>query len=231
MAVWAAIDREWGSLCERSSGRDVPSSWRRALPSYAVPPSTRERCFLADVCELVGRRDDDVASALVRLAQAGDQLAGRVMIQAMLPKLWAMSRRDPWHDFGDYVAAAWIRVMTFHAAARHHALLVNLCLDCLKQLSRQGAHDRRFPLSAPVCDSPDSAGYINQMVMLAVDYGMVSPRCGDVLHSVYCDGLTGREAAERHDISSEMVRYYCSSAIKTLRARRTELLELLGPCD
>ena len=246
--VWAGLDRDWQSLCAEVQARPVPTAWLAELPAWALPPTTQAAHWLADLCDLVGRNDDVTTAALIRLAQAGDQVAGRVVVQAMLPRLWSLCRRDHRHNLTDYISVAWLRLMSFPARQRGRAMMVNLCLDCLKWLSREAA--RQQPevvlagLGEPGAELPlhqqippwgnnnnsvmATARYANELLQLVGRNKLVSAICLGVLRSVYLDGLSGKEAAVRHGISHDMVRYYCSSAIKILRARRQELIEALG---
>jgi len=236
--IWAMMDSDWQQACAHTAQRPTPPAWRDALPARAVPPAIREHLLLADLCELVGRRDDEVTVGLIRLCQCGEQLAGRVVVQAMLPSLWAISQRDPAHDFADYVGAAWIRVKTFPVDRRPHAVLTNLSLDCLKTLSRQSVRERQevstshlegdLAWCSTAWSTDETTKYVEELLTLAARHKLVSAICVGVLQSVYRDGLTGREAALRHSISHDMVRYYCSSAIRVLRNHRLELIEALG---
>ncbi|MCL2783223.1 MAG: hypothetical protein FWD80_04530 [Propionibacteriaceae bacterium] len=251
--ILAQMDRDWHGLCQRSAARAVPWSWIIALPAHAVSPAERGSLQLAHLCELVKLRDDTVTVGLLWLAQGGDLVAGRVVVQAMLPKLWAMARRDRRYDFADYITAAWVRLMTFPVTSRTSSVLVNLSLDCLKWLSRQAdRHKLEVPtlsLSQPGDETPvngrggdeppwssatgsaaATSKYVEEMLALASNTKLLSTTCIAVLRSVYCDGLSSREAAVRHDISYDMVRYYRSSAVRALRAKRGELIEALGPC-
>ena len=242
--VAASLGRDWDALRQANAGRPVPPAWRLCLPD--VPLSTDT--WLDDLRDLALTRDD-VAAALVRLAQTGDNLAGRVIVQAMAPRLARIARRDPNHDLAEYVGAAWLVMMGFPIDQRQGAVLVNLSLDALKRLSRDASRRRREYdtawLSDPSAPAPsptirqlwpndnrpdDVSAYIDALLELAARDGVGSAIAIDVLRSVYRDGLTGREAAARHGISAAMVRYYCSHTVRTLRAHRQLFLDVLGPC-
>jgi len=243
VSIWASMDRDWQILCDDWNRRPVPQSWLAALPSRALPPATRADNMLDDVCQLAGRRDDGLATALVLLAQSGDDTAGQVVLRAMLPRLWKISQRDPKHSLSEYISTAWVRLKTFPALTRRRAVMINLSLDCLKMLSRQDARLRRelasehltkpgancrASIQPPWGVANSTVAYVAQMLRLAVELELFSPRCAAVAHSVYCDGLSGREAALHHAISYDMVRYYCSTARKALRAKRHVLIERIG---
>lgn len=247
--IRAMMDVEWNQLCAQMAAQLVPQDWVDHLPIHALPAGLME---VDAICDLVWHRDDKVAAGLVRLSQGGDKLAGRVFIQAMLPKLWTISRRDINHGLSDYISVAWLRLMSFPVETRPNAVLVNISLDCLKVLSRQKAVSKPEVVSALLSQpngdalidgtatgvalwrndnsSVASEQYVRDILALADRDKLLSPTCVDVLRSVYCDGLSGREAAARHQISHDMVRYYCSSAVKVLRARRWQLIDELGDC-
>jgi len=245
VAVSTALNNDWAALCELHAGRDVPPTWQEHLPEWALPPVTRADCLLDDLCALVRDRDDATVCGLIRLTQMGDQLAGRIVIQALLPKLRAVSRRDPRHGVEDYVNVAWTRLMTYPLDVRARAVVVNIALDCLKLLTRQ---DGRRPetcvpwLTEPAAptpprvgtiwgdtDTPDSVrDYVDALLDLADRDGWASQKGTAVVRSVYIDGMSGHEAAARHAISHDMVRYHCSHTIRALRTHRQEALQMLG---
>ena len=244
-AVWTALTNDWATLCETHARRTLPPSWAEHLPEQALPPRTRADGLLDDLRALVVERDDDTACGLIRLTQMGDQLAGRVVIQALLPKLWSVSRRDPRHDMGDYVNVAWTRLMTYPVNVRTRAVVINVALDCLKMLTRQDDNRREtcVPwLTEPAAPVPARFGrmwgdagtseavreYIHALLDLADRDGWASPKATAVLRSVYIDGMSGHEAAARHAISHDMVRYHCSHTIRALRTHRQEALQMLG---
>lgn len=220
VALASGLDREWTQLGLR------PGCWQGSLALWAQLCTPLTWCQSLDhvlaVCEL-----DDVAGCfLVGRAQGGDQLAGRVVLQALLPRLRTQARLDPAHCLGDYVATAWERIMAHPVATRRRELLVNLALDCLKQLSRADRHRSRelpSPVLADLHVRQPAGRIAGDLIDTAVRQGWIPVASGEVLRSVYADGLSGREAAQRHGISEHMVRYRCSSAVRQLRGHRDEL--------
>ena len=108
-----------------------------------------------------GAREDQLLLALVRLAQGGQQLAGRVLLQAMLPKIATMVRRmrpssndDRWVEDRRQIAVAtfWEVLQNYPAQRRQSRVAANLALDTLHQLTR-GL--RRPPVDIPL--DPDDA--------------------------------------------------------------------------
>lgn len=172
---------------------------------------------------------DHIALALVRAAQLGEARAGRVVLQAMVSRLARLARRHGC-TVDELVSAAWVRVM-HHPLRRRRAVIVNLCLDSLKAVSRERSRRLRelsLPdlTDLPALDAaiPDTDLRAIDIVDLAERLRLVPPKSVSVLRSVYLDGLDSTSAAERHDTSPDMVRYRCSSAIKTLRSASSTLL-------
>ncbi|MCL1842003.1 MAG: hypothetical protein FWF75_09750 [Propionibacteriaceae bacterium] len=211
--VRTALDADWDDLC--ASG-PAPASWWCGV----LPPRPDGLGTWADLAA----HSDDLAAAALRAAQDGDRRAGRAVLHLLAPRLSALASRDPHHDLGDYVATAWLRIMTYPVATRPHALLVNLALDTLKELSRSYARLHRAvdqpPTDTVAEDEPDAAG----ILAIAASAGWLPRASEPVLRSVYCDGLSGREAARRHHTSPAMVRYRCCVGVKALRAHRSDLL-------
>lgn len=170
--------------------------------------------------------DDASCAELILAAQRGDAIAGLCVLVALLPRLVKLARRDKKHTIDDYLANAWVRIMTFPSARLRSRVLVNLALDCLKSLSRSWARQHRDlpvpflePTSPDPPEPPDTAAIIQEGVRLR----LVSQETAGVLTSVYLDGLSGRETAAKHKMSETAVRYRCSSGAKKLRSRAQEL--------
>ena len=56
----------------------------------------------------------------------------------------------------------------------------------------------------------------SNLIEIAGRLGLIDSPTRDVLLSVYSDGLSGREAAARHQTSPEMIRFRCSKAVRRL---------------
>ena len=82
--------------------------------------------------------------ALIRLTQAGHQLAGRVVLQLMLPKLGRMTNRtsgttseNAWSEDRRHIAVAefWDVVATYPVGRRTRRVAANLALETLHRLT------------------------------------------------------------------------------------------------
>ena len=190
-----------------------------ALSTIETPRQAAWCCTNSDAC----------CAELILAAQRGDAIAGLCLLVALWPRLVKLARRDKKHTIDDYLANAWVRIMTFPSSRMRSRLLANLALDCLKSLSRSWARQHRelpLPFFEPTSlhppESPDTAAIIQEGVRLR----LVSQETAGVLTSVYLDGLSGREAAAKHKMSETAVRYRCSYGTKKLRSRAQELLRV-----
>lgn len=216
----------------------VAAHWDQWWSSVALSPAPEvatwaaihpllTRCRTADDI-LPHVADDSVAVFLLRAAQAGSQLAGGIVVQAMIPRLIRLAARDRRATFDDYLGEAWLVVAKF-PTARANAVLTNLALDTLKQVSRQRARTLREVPTDAVPDSPatsnDAMPSSAELIDLAVRRGLVRPANVAPLRAVYQRGLSGAEAAKELGMSHDMLRYRCSQAIKSMRAASQELVD------
>jgi hypothetical protein len=229
------MNAEWNLLAP--DGRGSVRRWAERHQSL-----TPCRC-LGDVLLAIHREPDAALSALLTEVLKNDQLAGRVIVQSMFGKLVRMAQVDEEHEVGDYISAFWCVLKTYPLAARPRRIAANLALDTLKQVR----HERRsgrchavlpWPPGAQLDEayeevrrrnSLDHQREIGEMTVQNVldsagRLGVLSVESRDLLSSVYVDGMTGREAASLHQISSGSVRVRCSRAVGELRRHIPQLL-------
>jgi hypothetical protein len=226
-AVLRRMDEEWIGLQRDGPAGAACRRWAAGQPALAGCAGP------ADVLERVAAAPDAVLGHLLGQAAAGDGLAGRVVLQAMLPKVVRMAAVDRAAEVDDYLTAMWCEIAAYPLARRPASIAANLALDTLKAVRRE-----RRP-GADVVTPP-------HLVLLAADRGpgrvvgsssgvdrsagpdvahvlaearrhrLVDPATGDLLRSVYAEGLSGASAARRHGLSPAAVRLRCSRAVKVL---------------
>lgn len=246
------LSQDWSRLCALSSMRHTLRRWAAV-----------NRCFegISSLGDLVDRIDagdeqeaDRLLLALVRLAQAGHQLAARVVLQAMLPKLARMSRttrpssndnrrrNDRAHIA---VATFWEVIYAYPVGRRRTRVAANLALDTLHRLTTDL---RRPPADIPM-DPEETAGRLAtvpeesaahstgtpspdadllEVIAWALDVEAISPDEATVLVRVYLPsaGDSGRAAlAERMGISQAALRQ------RTSRARRRLIAAVRNAAD
>jgi DNA-directed RNA polymerase specialized sigma24 family protein len=229
------LNAEWNLLTLDSRGSVV----RWAERHQALTPC---RC-LGDVLLAIRREPDAALSALLTEVLNNDQLAGRVVVQSMLGKLVRMAQLDEEHEVGDYISAFWCVLKAYPLAARPRKIAANLVLDTLKQVRRERCSSSchgvvPWPPGAQLDEAYeqvkrrdsldhqwDIAGVTAPDVLDAARrLGAVSVEYGRLLSSVYIEGMSGTEAASRHQITAGSVRVRCSRAVEQLRRHLPQLL-------
>lgn len=227
-----SLEVEWRLLVERT-GAQV-AGWADRHPGLAG-------CrHLDDVLVAVRDRGDVALAGLLAEQSSGDDLAGRAVVHTMLPAMIAMARRDHEFGVGDYVAWLWIRVRTYPLERRPHRIAANLKLDTLKWVVGERASELTVdgpggPLSELVdrqasrdsLDHNADVGRVSATAMIAAarTTGVIDGPTGEVLAAVYAEGLSGREAAQRHGTSVDMVRWRCSRGVRRMAARAAQLAD------
>lgn len=208
-----ALNDEWLDL----QFTPVPASWRPLLPDEAGT--------LGDVFARVPADPDAVLLGLLATQQAGDRLAGRVVVQAMVPKLVRMAVRDDSATFDDYLAALWLRVATYPVRRRPRRVAANLALDALKSVKASQPPALRALPTVPV---PDPLGDATTVLDAGVRLGVIDGLTRRTLEAVYVDGRTSHAAGEVLGMSAETVRWRCSKGVRALRAVAGELLDAVA---
>jgi len=139
----ARLNLEWADLAGSPGSAAAAERWGRSCPALAgaaSPEDMRARIAGPDVAAR-----DAVLLALLELAQAGDVLAGRTVLQAMLGKAVRVAasaaRRaefggDQQEALSCTVAALWQAVQTYPVARRPSRVAANLALDTLGLVQR-----------------------------------------------------------------------------------------------
>ncbi|MFW6600069.1 RNA polymerase sigma factor [Propionibacteriaceae bacterium Y2011] len=225
----AKLDAEWQAL--EGDAAAVVERWGRRHPVVAGCRS------LSDVLGVIRLRPDAALGALLTLDREGCRLAGRVVVQTMLPKMVAMARRDPDHDVADYVAWLWLRIRSYPLARRPRRIAANLALDTLKAATAE-----RCRVEEPLRQIGDLCSYVrlraemdhnaelagltaDRVIRAAAALGLIDEPTGAVLRSVYAEGLSGKEAAARHHTSVDTIRWRCSTTVRRLAAHRAALVD------
>lgn len=210
-----ALNREWSSICHEH--KHPPVDWRlvcgRPLAGKGLDP----------VLCAVRADPDPTLLGLITLHHAGDMLAGRVVIQAMLGKLVLMAVRDPEASLPDYLAAMWERIAVYPLQRRRRSIAANLALDCLK-LVKSNQRQQRVELPGfwadgqPQPTASDGLDDADMVLAEGVRLGAISELTRETMRCVYVDGRTGADAAAILGASPAAVRQRCSQGVRALRA-------------
>ena len=140
--LYRGLCAEWVALGLSPSSATVVARWGRAHRVLAPCASLGEIVDAIDAAD--PERTDALLGALIATFQAGAQLAGRVVLQAMLPKLTRMavatsttSSDDMWaEDRRHIIIAEFWAVLTCYPLARRRAGVAgNLAMDTLHRVT------------------------------------------------------------------------------------------------
>jgi len=145
------LNREWALLCDSAAGRRAVRDWasqsqdRAALSGLLDVDGLHATVQLLQSAEVTASGRDGVLVGLLERAQDGDRLAGRVVLQTMLPAAVRIaqaitSRPDVLGDqdeaFALVLAALWQVIATYPVASRREKVPANLYLDTLALVRR-----------------------------------------------------------------------------------------------
>lgn len=231
-ALLQQLNTEWSSL-----GCSPVTHWHSEIPELVS-------CIDADdVLSLIPSFSDVILAGLVRLAQAGDELAHRTVLQAMLPKLVLMSvrgiARSQEAPFDDLVASMCARIQ-LHPLHRESSTAGNLALDTLKDAQRlwrstpdaevclmtedleHFAHQTRGPES-----TTDAREELAQVLTVSHQQGWINDSMQSLLWSVYGAGRPSEEVAHDLGCKPATVRSRCRNGAASLKSHRSGLRELI----
>lgn len=198
--VVRSLNHEWAELARAP----VPHSWAWSAE------------VLGDALAAISDDPDARLGELLRRCAGGDQLAGRVVLQAMLGKLVRLAAEDVWHGVDEYVAECWLGVATYPLARRPRRIAANLAMDTRRRVR---AGDDRRPAVAPATSGDGivaTALDVPGVVRAATSLGLIDRAAGACLYAVYGLGLRSHEAARELRISADLVRWRNARSIRRL---------------
>lgn len=238
----AELAAEWERQCETLEERGAQPGTQSVEPGgQAGTPGARWETMGAapqDVRALPERLrvDDGLAVRFLEAAHTGGptaSLAAHALMQAVMPMLICTAARDPRADIDEYVAEAWIRIMTF-PTARARKVCTNIALDCLHVLAasrRRVARERAGQVpEQPVDPWVQHSGpgeQAREVIDAATRMGIVNGSCRPVLLSVYADGLGHDRTARRYMMTPVAVRARCSRATRAMQRHADALVDYL----
>lgn len=240
-----ALNREWAHLVDTE---------QKMVREWADRHASLRACRdLDEVLFCIRRNPDDCLTAL--LAENHDpvweninpapgtvsgELAGRVVLQTMLEEMITMAGRDPTATLDDYVAQLWTVMTSYRVDRRPRLIATNLALETLKAVCRErqdahihlteehvlrGLRDSRSRVERVDHQAAMTGLTAARVITAAARLGFVDELTRAVLSSIYDDGLSGREAGVRHQLSTDGVRWRCSKAVRRLARHAAELAD------
>ena len=231
-----ALDREWCELV-----RDEDEAVARWGDRHGVLAPYRS---LDDVLSGTRLNSDAVLAALLTEFSAGDKLAGRIVLQALIGRMVRMAQRDPRASVDDYLTRLWCVIGSYPLKRRPVRIAANLSMDTLKAILREHRWLERgdvtlWPSSESLEELLEPTGLdgspydlsppVDVEVQQVLETGSMLRLIGDsdaaLLRSVYADGLNSTQAARQFHTSAGMVRVRCSKVVRQLAAHAAELAD------
>lgn len=229
--LFCSLDRDWQLLASGGDARRRLVDWSRDEPALCGPGD------LAKLVAKLHRRDhhaeaDAVLLALARIARH-DQMAGRTVLQAIVPGLRTIVRRR--HGFADaddlaatVVAVAWERICRYPIERRPHRVAANLLYDIRQVLDRSRtawqdpAHDRLEAMESSVVtvNEPPSSRLLGEVLADGVDGGLVAQRDADIIWFTRALDVPTRQLATALGMDERNVRQRRARAERRLRDAR-----------
>ena len=226
-ALICDLNAEWAQLAERQV--ELAREWAARYPVLAGCRN------LPDVLAEIRPDPDAVFAVLLTEAAAGQAIAARTVLQAMLGKVVRLAQAHPDVGVDEFVSALWCRIRTYPLSRRPTRIAANLALDTRKDaLATICGHGRESSigsLSEPAweqllrrraqreaLDHIEEEGIVEarRVIQAARAIGLIDAATTSVLQTVYLDGATSQNAAVSLETTPAMVRYRCSQALRHL---------------
>lgn len=241
--IFGQLIDEWARLCQLPSTARQLARWGTTEHALAGFASLQE--LVTGIDEGTREEDDSWLGALIRLAQTGQTMAGRTVLQAMLPKLtrFAHSTRptsestEPEDHRHVIVATFWTVLAGYPIHRRPSRVAAGLALDTLHALTADTrAAAVEFPVPADALDQVaggqaegpgPEAGELSshadllEVIAWGIDSGVLSGEDAAVLTRVYLPEekrATSSTVAAELGLSASALRQRCSRARRRLIA-------------
>jgi hypothetical protein len=141
------LDAEWTHLRTSRRALRTARNWASCYPDHPLADLVAELTDLDQIRKATQRRDGDerlddtILLALVELAHK-DELAGRIVLQHLLPALISNARRyrsytDRADPITQIVPAAWLAIRAYDVDRRRHHVAASLISDSVFQAFRR----------------------------------------------------------------------------------------------
>lgn len=220
------LDRDWRRELESPVLRCRFAAWRDA--EQALSPFRDPGALLHFLRGPGAAADKDAALRALLMRAQSEPLAGRVVLEAMLPGLKKLAgrllidARDREELWSVLLACAWERICAYPVARRPRRIAANLLLDCLRGTLAALAQVRRDPV-ALACKLPrelvavPAEDGVDDLLDGAVAAGAVSRDEAELILATRTDDVSLRAFAETEGTSFAMVRQRRSRAERRLR--------------
>lgn len=232
---------EWIELNNSDAARSTLARWGTQEPLLAGFSHPHE---IVDAIDASNPGDQDALFlALLRLTQAGQPLAGRILLQLMLPKLGRISLRmvpcdadTAWDEDRKQLVVAeyWDIISTYPVDRRTQSVPANLALETLHRCTMHRPwrdkeiptghdsthHDETLPQPPHDVAYDDNEDHprLADVLQWATRKNVITSDEGALLLAIYTDEETPQAAAERLNVTAAVIRKRCSRARQRLQA-------------
>jgi DNA-binding CsgD family transcriptional regulator len=225
------LQREWGHLARSPEALAAANGW--AL--HVVPFRSLDDLLIATGLGMRGRagdHDDELVGQLIVLARH-NVLAGRIVLQRLLPGLAAIARRRTMGSHttvllettDELLAAAWAVIRSYRVE-RYPAFVVPSMLREIERRTFRPERRRRFEMvavgdevferTAAPEQHPTAAQEVADLLADAARSGL-DPADIELVRRLAA-GATSAELAVEHDVTDRTIRNHRAAAIHRLRA-------------
>lgn len=230
------LDTEWAHL--RTSRRALRSAraWAHAYPDHPLADVVSDLDDLDQIrratqrTHVPERPDDAILLALVELSR-NDELAGRIVLQHLLPPLIVHARRyrsfrDRTDPIAQIIPAAWLAIRNYDVERRRHHVASSLISDAVFQAFRRPLRVRARTehvmgpgafAATPCLDGPVTALDEFVTVLREAQGAGVSAADLDLLRHLVRVGSPGI-VAEQRNVTARTIRNHRDRAIEHVRS-------------
>jgi len=187
--------------------------WNRA--EWLTPAPT-----LDDVLTSIRFNPDRILTDLIMACATGYRDAGRVIVQALLPKLVLMSRTYPYPGVEHLASALWIRISTYRLDRRPASVAANLILDAKKDV----LNENRAIADLPSMTTGEDDVTADQVLEAARTLKIASDESLSIVEKVYVEELPRPQVAHLLNMTDDALRQRCSDTVRRLRDHRDLLI-------
>lgn len=229
-----ALEDEWARLLQHPATRRALTDWEREYPILdGIADPT------AAPLEQLRAGGDTMLHPLLRIAQTDRddaQLAGRVILQVMLPAICGLMRgsRGRYAEADEAVEAFWSTIRTY-PLHRRQRVTANLYLEAVGLLTRHRSVTEEVSLidehDAPPTIESNASEELIDLLAWAIKHEVLDQATAQLLVDRYCprdaDDVMLKHAscaaARAHGLSSAALRKRCSRAVAALQTAVVEL--------
>lgn len=229
------LDAEWDHLRTSRRALRTARGWAESYPDHPLAAVVADISDLDDLRRSTQRTDnprrpdDAILLALVELARV-DELAGRCVLQHLMPALIGHAMRyrsfnDQTDPVGHVVTAAWLAIRVYDVDRRRHHVASSLISDAVFQAFRRHLRHRSRSeqiwspvtfLEMPHLDEPTTPLDEFVTVLREARRAGVATRDLDLLRELVRSGSPSQVALER-DVTPRTIRNHRDRAIEHVR--------------